>query len=147
MRGKCCRSSQGGFSLVEIMIAVTIIVIMGGVVAVNVFPFLFESRVKRAQLDIATLKKAVRLFKMNESRLPLEGEWPEFLVSGSKHHRDSYIDEDQITEGQILDPWDNPYVYKKLGSKDFEIVSYGADSQPGGEDDDADISSKKNKNR
>lgn len=40
-----------------------------------------------------------------------------------------------------LDPWGNPYVYKKPGDagKAYDLLSYGADGAPGGEDNDADI--------
>jgi general secretion pathway protein G len=41
----------------------------------------------------------------------------------------------------LIDPWGNPYVMRVPGQTnyDFDIVSYGADGQPGGEGDDADI--------
>ena len=133
------RSSQQGFSLVEILIAVTIMVIMGSVVAVNVFPFLFKSQRDRAEIDIGVLKDAVGLFRMSEHRSPRDSEWPDFLANGSDHHKEAYIDEDKIQNGEVLDPWENPYVYRRLSARGFEIISYGADGVPGGEGDDADI--------
>lgn len=133
-----------GFSLIEVLIAVTIIVLMGGVVAYNVFPELFRSQRDRAGIDIEALKSAVKIYQAREmGKLPNESEWPTFLVEGSKNHPDPYIDVDKLTNGQVNDPWGNPYVYKKHGSKDFEIISFGMDGAPGGEGDDADISSKK----
>ncbi|MEG2075683.1 MAG: type II secretion system protein GspG [Victivallaceae bacterium] len=62
--------------------------------------------------------------------------------SNSKKWRGPYIAGETI----VLDPWDNEYVFKKgtTGSS-FEIISYGADGIPGGEEDNADISSGKNK--
>ena len=136
------RKHESGFSLVEILIAVTIVVLMGGVVAVNVFPYLFKSQRDRADIDIKQLKEAVKLFKLNEGRLPRENEWPEFLVKGSKSHPHPYVDEDVIENGEVVDPWGNPYVYRRTG-RDFEIISYGEDGQQGGEAEAADISSKK----
>ena len=97
------RSRQGGFSLVEIMIAVTIVVVMGGVVAVNVFPYLFKSKAGRAEIDIGNLKTAVKMFRLDEQRLPREGEWPDFLANGSPQHPEPYLDEDILVDGEAKD--------------------------------------------
>jgi general secretion pathway protein G len=137
------RRADQGFSLVEVLIAVTIIVLMGGVVAWNVFPELFRSQRSRAEMDISNLVNCVKMYQLNEHRLPHEGEWPEFLLSGSPNHSEPYIEKDKARDGKIVDPWGNPYEYRKLGSKDFEIKSMGPDGQPGGEGDDKDISNKK----
>ncbi len=95
----------------------------------------------RAEIDIGVLKEAVGLFRMSEKRLPRDSEWPDFLVNGSQHHKEPYIDEERIQYkfGEVLDPWGNPYVYRRLSARGFEIISYGADGVPGGEGDDADI--------
>jgi hypothetical protein len=53
------------------------------------------------------------------------------------------LDPDKATEGKVLDPWNNEYVYRVEGTS-FEIVSYGEDGVQGGEGDAADISSKNN---
>ena len=40
-----------------------------------------------------------------------------------------------------LDPWGKAYVYRAPGQGgDFDLLSYGKDGQPGGEDDNADVS-------
>ncbi|MAG57264.1 MAG: hypothetical protein CMJ83_13305 [Planctomycetes bacterium] len=139
------RRGQGGFSLIEVLISVTIIVLMGGVVAWNVFPALFQSQRDKAAMDIASLKAAVKMFQMREHRLPTEGDWPDFLFNGSDAHPDPYLDTDQFEDNEVKDPWKTEYVYKRISSREFEIISYGADMMPGGEGDDADISSKKSK--
>ena len=138
------RSAQGGFSLIEVLVAVTIIALMAGVVAVNVFGEFFATQRDKAAIDIDSLKTAVKLFQLKEGRLPHESEWPTFLFEGSKRHPQSYIDTDRWPDNQVKDPWDTPYEYRKQG-REFEILSYGADQTAGGEDDDADISSKGDK--
>jgi len=45
----------------------------------------------------------------------------------------------------LLDPWGSEYVYNKISTMKFEIISYGADKAPGGDGDNSDISSIKNK--
>jgi general secretion pathway protein G len=137
---------SAGFSLIEVLIAVTIIVLMGGVVAFNVFPALFKSQRDRAEMDISVFKEAVGHFRLLESKLPLESDWPRFLSDGSPNHKEPYIDVDKLSDGRVLDPWGHDYIYRRLSSTDFEIISYGMDGAPGGDGDDADISSKKSKN-
>ena len=145
MRNPKKLQKQKGFSLVEILIAVTIIVLMGGVVAFNLFPELFRSQRSKAEVDINSLKQAVQVFLLRESRLPHEGEWQSFLFDGSKNHSEPYIDTSAYENREVLDPWSNPYQYRRLNSREYEIFSWGMDGAPGGEGDDADISSRKNK--
>ena len=137
---------ESGFSLIEVLIAVTIIVLMGGVVAWNIVPLLADSKRDRAELDIKNLKTAIKLFNMKEHRIPHDSEWPSFLLQGSENHPDPYLDADDYPDGEINDPWQTPYAYRRHTSREYEIISYGADGVPGGEGDDADISSKKSKN-
>ena len=57
-------------------------------------------------------------------------------ISGSKRWKGPYLKGGVIPQ----DPWGNDYIYKKPGDHgEFDIISYGADGQPGGEDEDADI--------
>ena len=100
----------------------------------------YDQRVK-AQLDIDALKQAVNMFKLKEGRLPNDSDWPNFLFEGSKRHPNPYIDTDKFESNEVLDPWDNPYEYSKGSNGKFEIKSLGADGAPGGDGDDADISS------
>ena len=145
MRNPKKLQKQKGFSLVEILIAVTIIVLMGGVVAFNLFPELFRSQRDKAALDIDTLKASVQLFQLRESRLPHEGEWQSFLFDGSKNHSEPYIDTSAYENREVLDPWSNPYQYRRLTSREYALLSWGMDGAPGGEGGDADISSRKTK--
>ncbi len=101
-----------------------------------------QSRAAKARADLLALKSAVMLFKLNEGRLPNEGEWPEFLVNGSENHKEPYIDASHVERGMVLDPWHNPYGYRKNSAKAFEIKSYGADGQPGGEGLNADLTAR-----
>lgn len=141
------KHGQAGFSLIEVLIAVTIVVLMGGVVALTVFPELFRAQRDKAAMDIQQLKKATDIFRLRERRIPSESEWREVMINGSKNHPEPYIDESMLDEGEIRDPWGNPYQYKRLGSNDFEILSWGADGAPGGQEDGRDISSKGERSR
>jgi general secretion pathway protein G len=137
---------RSGFTLVEVLIVLAIIALMGALVGTNAIGMLFKSNRDKAELDVETLKQAVKLYHtMEMGKLPQESDWPDFLFDGSKNHKAAYIDTDKYENRQVPDPWGNAYIYRRLSSTEFEVISYGMDGQPGGEGDDADISSKKSK--
>lgn len=126
--------AREGFSLIEVLIAITIIALMATAVSIGVFGALEDSRVERARQDVSNLANAVKLFKAKEGTLPKQSDWPDFLTNGSKKYPRPYIE----NKDGATDPWGNTYVYKVSGSK-FNVMSFGADGVPGGEGEDADI--------
>lgn len=121
------KNRTAGFTLVELMVVISIIAILATIVGVNMLGTIDESSVKAAKAQISNLKTAIVSYKLKHRKLPesLEDVAP-------------LLDPPQIPE----DPWGNPYVYNKLSGSDYEIISYGVDGAPGGSDLDADISSK-----
>ena len=138
--------AQSGFSLVELLVAVSIMLVLSGVVAVNLMGAPGKARMARAKSDLATLKTALRLYQSDNFALPTPRQGLEALVARPaieplpKHWREGgYLDSTVLPK----DPWGNDYLYFVPGRsrEPFEVVSYGADGQPGGEDEAADISS------
>lgn len=136
---------KSGFSLVELLVAVTIMLVLAGTVAVALMGEPGKARVARAKSDIGTLKTAVGLYKLDNFILPSQRQGLEALVEKPtndpvpKNWREGGYLDAQLPK----DPWGNDYLYFIPGrnKESFEIVSYGADGQPGGEDEAADISS------
>ena len=110
------------------MVVIGILAVMGAAVAVAVIPQLEEAKRKTARSDIKTIENGLKLYYVKTGKYPDTGTGLQVLV------------DQQILES-IKDPWGNPYVYKLEGGKPV-IVSYGKDGAPGGEGNDADISSK-----
>lgn len=138
--------TKSGFSLVELLVAVTIMLILAGTVGVAVWNWVPKARIARAQTDIATLRSAVSLYRSDNFTLPTQRQGLEALVAKPtiapipKNWREGgYLESISLPN----DPWGNPYVYLSPGThkEAFEILSYGADGVPGGEDENADISS------
>ena len=137
---------QSGFSLVELLVAVTIMLVLAGTVAVNLMKEPGKARVARAKSDIATLKTAVRLYESDNFAIPTQRQGLEALVAKPTSEplprnwrQGGYIDRGDLPR----DPWGNGYLYFAPGrnGETFEILSYGSDAQPGGEGDASDISS------
>jgi general secretion pathway protein G len=73
-------SSQAGFTLVELLVVLTIISLILGLVGPRVLNYLGESRVKAAKLQIESLGSALDLFYLDAGRYPTTSEGLEALV-------------------------------------------------------------------
>ena len=139
--------SQAGLSLIEILIALTLLALAGTVIVGQVFEQLEEGKHKSTVIQMNALKQRLKEFKRHCGFYPSTEQGLEALVEKptggrecKKYAPDGYID------GGIVpaDAWDNPFDYVSDMRK-FTILSYGADGMEGGDGWDADISSDKKK--
>ena len=136
-------SDQRGFTLIEIMVVVVIIGILAAFIVPRVLDRPDKARVTRAVADIESIEQALALFKLDNGFYPSTDQGLKALVSKPDTGRipKKYTERGYL-KGVPIDPWDNPYVYLSPGvHDDFAIISYGADSEPGGDGDNADIES------
>ena len=134
------RTGDEGFTLVEVLVTLTIIGLLTAGVALAVIPRVGDARSTKALADIASYQNALELYRLDHFRYPDEQDGLEALVSAppsvnaDKYPADGYIQ--RLRD----DPWGNPYVYRNPGaSGPYDIISYGADGQEGGDGDDADV--------
>jgi len=139
-------SGNEGFTLLEILVVVMIITILASIVTVNVLKKPGEARVSTTKMQLKQLKTAIQLYRTEQGIVPSQRQGLEALVSQptiepipKNYPADGYLDSRNLP----LDPWKNPYIYLTPGRRGetFEIISYGADGEPGGEDEAADLSS------
>jgi len=142
-RGFCGVAGQRGFTLIEIMVVIIIL----GILAMYVAPKLMgrpeEAKQVRARMDIAALETSLKLYKLDsgiypgtEQGLQALVQKPESGVIPKKWRQGGYLEKGKVPK----DPWGNDYVYLSPGLKgDFDIISYGADGVPGGENENKDI--------
>ncbi len=129
------RAASRGMTLIEILVVLVIIGLIATAVAVNVVGAAGKARVDRAKTDVQRIASdGVEAFKVMRGRYPTAEEGLEMLV------KEKFL-KSNTKEGTIVDPWNKPYVYLYPGTTgDFEVKSYGADGQPGGDGENADIS-------
>ncbi len=132
-----------GFTLVEIMVVVVIIGILGALVVPKLLGRTGEARVTAARTDIATMMQALKLYKLDNQRYPSTEQGLQSLITkptsgpaANGWKAGGYM------EKLPKDPWGNPYQYLSPGIHgEVDIFSTGADGQPGGTGEDADVGS------
>lgn len=134
--------SQRGFSLVEILVALTLLGIAGTFVAGKIFEQLHEGKVQAAKIQMNQFAERLQEFRRKCGYYPETEQGLEALVAKPTVGREckNYPPDGFIGGSGMIpkDPWDNYYGYVNEGSK-FNIVSYGGDLAEGGEEEDADI--------
>ncbi|MYM69221.1 type II secretion system major pseudopilin GspG [Pseudoduganella sp. FT55W] len=135
--------AQRGFTLIEIMVVVVIMGVLAALVVPKLLSRTGESKIAAAKVDIATLMQALKLYKLDNQRYPTTEQGLQALIekptggpAANGWKAGGYV------EKMPKDPWGNQYQYLSPGIKgEIDIFSYGADGQPGGTGDDADIGS------
>jgi general secretion pathway protein G len=133
-------SKNKGFTLLEIIVVVTIIAILAAYIAPKVAGRVDDARISKAKSDIRVLESSLELYKLDNFLYPSGEQGLDSLVNkpsgqGTKNWRDGgYIK--KLTK----DPWGNDYLYLYPGSNgEFDVYSLGADATVGGEGESADI--------
>ncbi|MEW6436914.1 MAG: type II secretion system major pseudopilin GspG [Pseudomonadota bacterium] len=132
-KGRILRRASAGFTLIEMLVVLTIISLIIGLVGPRVLGYLAESRVKTAKLQIENFNSALDLFYMDAGRYPTDSEGLTVLVS-----RPSDIDiwnGPYIKDGRVpLDPWGHAYQYHTISDHlpPYEITSLGPDGHGSG---------------
>jgi general secretion pathway protein G len=126
------RHGERGFTLVEILVVITIIGLIMGLVGPRVLNYLTESKAKAAKIQIESFSSALDLYFLDNGRYPSSSEGLGALVQrpGSvMSWNGPYL------KGSLVpnDPWGNAYIYRSPGQHGtYDIMSYGADGQEGG---------------
>ncbi len=136
-----------GMTLIEILIALTLISLMGTFIAGKVFDMLYEGQAKSVNIQMKGFEAQLKEFRRKCGFYPTTEQTLDALISKPTTGREcknyppeGFIDGDAIP----MDPWDNEYILVSDG-KDIDIISYGQDNVEGGEGKDADIHLRKPK--
>ena len=122
------KGTAKGFSLLEIMVTITIMTMIMGAVGVGVMGYLDKSKIKQAKIDIGTISNALDLYKTEFGR------YPDSDAGLSRLVEEKILKEKKVPQ----DPWGNEYVYIYPGSNNedgFDLYSFGPDGKEGGNDD------------
>ncbi len=131
------RKSRRGFTLMEVLLVLIILVVIGSIVAPNVFRFRDKANVDAATAQVGFIKDAARSYWLNMSKYPTSIDdmltKPSDAAEAEKWGSQPYIDAKLKP-----DPWGNEYQYVAPGKHNadsFDVWSYGPDGQDGTDDD------------
>jgi general secretion pathway protein G len=138
--GRRVRRASVGFTLLELLVVVVIIGLLAGLVAPRYFDQLGKTNTGIAKAQINALEKALDQYRLDVGSYPTSEQGLQALNSrpgNSERWQGPYL-----KKAVPLDPWGRPYRYKSPGDhSDYDILSYGADGQPGGSNENADVTS------
>ena len=138
---RAARQLQRGFTLVELLVVITIIGLIMGLVGPRVLNYLTESKAKAAKIQIESLSSALDLYFLDVGRYPTTSEGLGALV---KRPGSTTAWNGPYLKGGLVpaDPWGNAYVYRSPGEHgSYDIISYASDGVEGGTGAGTDITS------
>jgi len=129
-----------GFTLLELLVVMVIIGLLVGYVAPMYFKQVGKSEVKVTRAQIESFGKALDQYRLDTGHYPTTEQSLQALVV--KPTEEARWDGPYLKKGVPLDPWGAAYIYKRPGTKgEYDIISLGKDSAPGGTGENADIGS------
>lgn len=125
-----------GFTLIELIVVIALIAVLAAVVAPNLLGKADQAKRKAARVQVDKIGTAVELYRLETGRYPEKLDDLLQRPSGLSNWNGPYVRK----KSQLIDPWGNPLGIEVPGEHGpYDVLSYGADGQPGGDGDNADI--------
>jgi general secretion pathway protein G len=142
---KSTAGNNGGFSFLELMVVIVILGILAMYIAPKFMGRTDEARMKMARVQIEGLGTALDLYKLDNGFYPSTEQGLQALIEQPQSGQipKNWRKGGYLKKGKVpRDPWQNEYAYQAPGVYgDYDIICYGADGVPGGEDENKDITS------
>ncbi|HZQ93137.1 MAG TPA: type II secretion system major pseudopilin GspG [Terriglobales bacterium] len=138
MRFTRTQKRQRGFTLIELVVVLTILAMLAALVVPRLFKNVDKSKVNAAKAQISALETALDAYRLDVGSYPTTEQGLQALRT--KPSGVDKWDGPYIPKEVPMDPWGNPYHYKQPSDHgDYEIVCYGADGREGGDGINADV--------
>jgi general secretion pathway protein G len=132
------------FTLIEVLVVIVVIAVLATLVAPDLFRNVNDARVTTAKAQIESFGTALDSYRLDHGRYPTTAQglgalWQKPVVDPPASWSEPYL-----RKPVPNDPWGRPYLYVapgKVNPATYDLLTYGADGQPGGERENADITS------
>jgi general secretion pathway protein G len=129
---------RAGFTLLELLVVIVIIGLLAGMVAPRYFDQIGKSNTKIARAQIVSLEKALDQYRLDIGHYPTTEEGLDSLYV--KPNNEEKWQGPYLKKAVPADPWGRAYIYKAPGDHgELDLSSLGADGQPGGSGENADV--------
>lgn len=139
------KTDDRGFTLIELMVVIVILGILAGLIIPRIMGRPDEARRAKARIQMESVETALKLYRLDNGNYPSTEQGLQALVEPPtvgniprNWRQGGYLERNRVPK----DPWGNDYVYISPGARgEYDLISYGADGQPGGEGKNKDINS------
>lgn len=135
------KQKRKAFTLVELLVVILIISMLAAFVAPRMFKGLGKAKRDIARAKMAIIEDSLARFYIDCGRYPDDSEGLDVLLVAPTDLEEKW-NGPYCKRSNLLDPWDNPYIYFAEGEVNpgsFDLVSLGADGADGGEGDNEDV--------
>ena len=135
------KEKRKAFTLIELLVVIIIISLLAGFVAPRLMERVGKARKDLAKPKMAIIESAIERYGLDCGQYPDDSEGLEALLTPPAGLEEKW-NGPYLKASQLLDPWDNPYIYVAEGEANpgsYDLISLGADGVQGGEGDSEDI--------
>jgi general secretion pathway protein G len=135
--------TRSGFTLIEILVVIAVLAMLAALVAPNVFQHVGTAKDATARSQIELLGGALDAYRLDNGRYPTTDQGLDALqVEPTLQPLPSNWRGPYLRKDVPLDPWGAPFIYLSPGEvneRGYDLLSLGADGEPGGEGEDSDV--------
>lgn len=125
------RRNEEGFTLIELMVVITILGLLASITSVAVLNHLKTARVESSKNSMRSIKQAIQMYYMKKTKIPSDLK----DLCGPEGDEDRFLEEEEPPK----DGWNNDFLYTPRDKKNYDLVCLGSDGVEGGEGDAKDI--------